>query len=92
LRRAARWDGVFPEDPSGDRLAPDAVKQRLAYIAQHREDSGPFDCVLAGASTDLPDGELERYEAVGVTWWLESIWPNVELSEVRSRIASGSPS
>jgi len=92
LRRAARWDGVFPEDPSGERLAPETVKQRLAYIAQHRQAATPFDCVLAGASADLPDGELARYESIGVTWWLESIWPNVELSEVRSRIAAGPPS
>jgi alkanesulfonate monooxygenase SsuD/methylene tetrahydromethanopterin reductase-like flavin-dependent oxidoreductase (luciferase family) len=91
LRRAARWDGVFPENPSGERISPEAVEQRLAYIADHRQADTPFDCVLAGASADLPQGELARYEAAGVTWWLEGIGPNVELSEVRSRIASGPP-
>jgi hypothetical protein len=67
------------------------VQERLAYIAEHRATDRPLDCVLAGASADLPDGELGRYEAVGVTWWLESIWPNVELRDVRSRIAAGPP-
>lgn len=91
LRRAAQWDGVFPEDPSGQRLPPEAIAQRLAYIGEHRQSDASFDCILAGRSADLPDGELARYDAVGVTWWLESIWPNVEIDDVRSRIASGPP-
>lgn len=91
LRRAARWDGVFPEDPGGRRLSPDEVAERLTYIATHRESTAPFDCVLAGVSADLPSGELDRYQSMGVTWWLESLWPSLTLRDLKDRITAGPP-
>ena len=92
LRRAARWDGVFPEHEEGRRLAPAEIAEMLAYIARHRNDPGPFDVVVAGESAALAGGELAELEAAGVTWWLEAIWPNVSLDDVRERIAAGPPS
>jgi alkanesulfonate monooxygenase SsuD/methylene tetrahydromethanopterin reductase-like flavin-dependent oxidoreductase (luciferase family) len=92
LRRAARWDGVFPEHEEGRRLTPAEIAEMLAYIALHRNDPGPFDVVVAGESAALAGGELAEHEAAGVTWWLEAIWPNVSLDAVRERIAAGPPS
>ncbi len=35
---------------------------------------------------------VAEYAAAGVTWWLESVWPGVALTEVRSIIDQGPPS
>jgi alkanesulfonate monooxygenase SsuD/methylene tetrahydromethanopterin reductase-like flavin-dependent oxidoreductase (luciferase family) len=92
VRRAARWDGAFPEDPSGRRLSPDEVTALLDRITEQREGAGPYDVVIAGQSRELTDGELAAYQAAGVTWWLEGIWPDVSLDEARERIKAGVPS
>jgi alkanesulfonate monooxygenase SsuD/methylene tetrahydromethanopterin reductase-like flavin-dependent oxidoreductase (luciferase family) len=91
MRRAARWDGAFPEDPSGRRLTPDEVAALLADISQQRQASGPYDVVIAGQTGELADGELAAYKDAGITWWLEGIWPDVPLTGVRERIAAGPP-
>ena len=67
VRRAARWDGVFPEHPGGRRLSPDEIAELLEQIREHRDDSGSFDAVVAGRSSGLADGELRAYEQAGLT-------------------------
>jgi alkanesulfonate monooxygenase SsuD/methylene tetrahydromethanopterin reductase-like flavin-dependent oxidoreductase (luciferase family) len=89
LRRAARWDGVFPEHAGGGRLSPSELADLLDYVRQHRETTDPFDAVIAGKSADLPDTDFAAYAAAGATWWLESIQPKDVLTEVRQRIAAG---
>jgi alkanesulfonate monooxygenase SsuD/methylene tetrahydromethanopterin reductase-like flavin-dependent oxidoreductase (luciferase family) len=89
LRRAARWDGVFPELAGGGRLSPAELGTALRYLHEQRSSPGPYDVVIAGPLGDVHGEELEAYEAAGVTWWLEAIMPDVELSEVRRRIARG---
>jgi alkanesulfonate monooxygenase SsuD/methylene tetrahydromethanopterin reductase-like flavin-dependent oxidoreductase (luciferase family) len=89
VRRAARWDGAFPEDPSGRRLTPDSVALLLADISQQRKIAGPYEMVIAGQSGELADGELTAYEEAGVTWWLEGIRPDVPLEKARQRVAVG---
>lgn len=91
LRRAARWDGVFPEHTDGNRLSPSELAELLDYVGQHRETASPFDAVIGGRSADLGATELAAYAAAGLTWWLESIRPNDLLSDVRERIAAGPP-
>lgn len=89
VRRAARWDGAFPEHPDGRRLSPAEMTELLAEIAAHRERTGPFDAVIAGSSASLAAGELEAYADAGATWWLEGVSPNDSLADVRARIAGG---
>ena len=91
LRRAARWDGVFPEHAGGDRLSPSELAELLDYVRQHRDRSEPFDAVVAGRSADLAATELAAYAAAGATWWLESIRPKDPLTDVRQRITAGPP-
>lgn len=93
FRRAARWDGVFPELQGGDTPTPDDVRDILAFTAKHRTSDGPFDVVIDGC-TDGESGELMAdYEAAGVTWWLERITPGEYQSadEVLGRIQAGPP-
>ena len=95
FRRAARFDGVFPtfegvghaEMPPPERLA-----EALRYTLEHRRDDGPFDVALEGQS-DGPDPErVARYEAAGLTWWIEKLgWFRGPLDAMRERIDRGPP-
>ena len=91
LRRAARWDGVFPEHADGGRLTPAELTELLDYVRQHRDAADPFDAVIAGKSADVTPIELADYADAGMTWWLESIRPGETLTDVRQRIAAGPP-
>jgi alkanesulfonate monooxygenase SsuD/methylene tetrahydromethanopterin reductase-like flavin-dependent oxidoreductase (luciferase family) len=91
LRRAARWDGVFPEHADGSRLSPMELAELLDYVRQHRAAPDPFDAVIAGRSADVGAEELGAYAAAGLTWWLESSRPNDLLADMRERIAAGPP-
>lgn len=91
LRRAARWDGVFPEHAGGGRLSTHDLATLLDEVREHRDSTDPFDVVLAGMSSELADGELGAYADIGLTWWLESIMPDDSLDEARQRIAAGPP-
>lgn len=91
LRRAARWDGVFPEHPGGRRLSPAELAELLTYVREHRQAADAFDAVISGHSAELAEGELERYSTAGASWWLEGITPAMSLAEVRERIIAGVP-
>jgi hypothetical protein len=71
------------------------MRQMRAYIDQHRTATTPFDVVFGGRAHDLAAADrsahVAAYAAAGVTWWLESVWPDVALAEVRSIIDHGPP-
>jgi alkanesulfonate monooxygenase SsuD/methylene tetrahydromethanopterin reductase-like flavin-dependent oxidoreductase (luciferase family) len=82
VRRAARWDGLFPIELSG----PDALAELAGEVARLREGAaGPFDLVV-----DNPPGEdPQPWEEAGATWCLVGFGQQPEESEVRDVIASG---
>jgi alkanesulfonate monooxygenase SsuD/methylene tetrahydromethanopterin reductase-like flavin-dependent oxidoreductase (luciferase family) len=94
FRRAARWDGIFPVGRTGT-LSPDDIRDMRAYIDSHRTATSPFDVVFGGRAQALPAAErsahVADYAAAGVTWWLESMWADVALSEVQSIVQQGPP-
>ena len=67
----------------------------LAFVKSERTGDGPFDLVHAGLLSGDRDGDAalaRRYEAVGVTWWLEHIYPGrMTAAETRDFIALGPP-
>jgi alkanesulfonate monooxygenase SsuD/methylene tetrahydromethanopterin reductase-like flavin-dependent oxidoreductase (luciferase family) len=95
LRRAARWDGVFPIVEQGI-VQPDEVREILAYVRQYRTTDGPFDVTVTGYTGDKPPEEvaplLRSYAEAGVTWWQEGFWWTDTLDIVRERIRQGPPS
>jgi alkanesulfonate monooxygenase SsuD/methylene tetrahydromethanopterin reductase-like flavin-dependent oxidoreductase (luciferase family) len=91
LRRAARWDGAFPENPSGARVSPQEVAGLLARVDNLRSGPGPFDIVVGGRNGELRRLELAELSAAGVTWWLESIPPGRSLADTRDLIRRGPP-
>ena len=91
LRRAARYDGVFPIKP-GAPLTPAEIEQLLADIASFRAEEGvpsaqPFDVVLTGA---VPH-ELDSLARAGVTWWLASVDHHGAAGEIDRMVDQGPP-
>jgi len=103
MRRAAKWDGVFPLKDSGDpenpfaQNAPEDVREIRSYIAQHRADDAPFDFVVAGwTGLERAKGAelVAPYAEAGVTWWIEGLdWfgPDATPERLLERIEAGPP-
>jgi alkanesulfonate monooxygenase SsuD/methylene tetrahydromethanopterin reductase-like flavin-dependent oxidoreductase (luciferase family) len=96
FRRAARWDGVFPEFPrGGDELAQ--LGEVVEYVRAQRASTAAFDVVYSSGPEATPD-RLATIAAAGATWWLarieaqyfgadgKSAWP---MAAMRARIAAG---
>jgi alkanesulfonate monooxygenase SsuD/methylene tetrahydromethanopterin reductase-like flavin-dependent oxidoreductase (luciferase family) len=79
LRRAARWDGLFPIDQD----EPEQLAEMVAYVNEQREDdAGKFDIVV-----DRPPGtDPGPWEAAGATWCLVGFGPTPSEKEVRAAI------
>lgn len=101
ILRAARWDGIFPTlgAVSHDDAIAELSRIRTA-IASRRDSLAGFDIVRGGETNPgRRDAEvLARYEAAGVTWWLENInpsrwggWEPWPAAAIRERIAAGPP-
>jgi alkanesulfonate monooxygenase SsuD/methylene tetrahydromethanopterin reductase-like flavin-dependent oxidoreductase (luciferase family) len=103
LRRAARWDGVWPlrRDPSGNSVAltPDDVRGVCAAIAEERaaaDRSGSFEVLVAGMTPSHDRASaaatVRAFADAGATWWTERInRQRGSLAEQRERIRQGPP-
>jgi alkanesulfonate monooxygenase SsuD/methylene tetrahydromethanopterin reductase-like flavin-dependent oxidoreductase (luciferase family) len=84
LRRAARWDGLFPIDLPG----PEALAKLDDDVRGLRAESGreaPFDLVV-----DRPvESDPGPWEAAGATWILTDFGPQPRAHEVRETIEAG---
>jgi alkanesulfonate monooxygenase SsuD/methylene tetrahydromethanopterin reductase-like flavin-dependent oxidoreductase (luciferase family) len=79
VRRAAKWDGLFPIDLPG----PDAVAELAAEVRELRgPDAGPFDIVVETA----PGEDPAPWAAAGATWCLTSFGSTPTEAEVRAAI------
>jgi alkanesulfonate monooxygenase SsuD/methylene tetrahydromethanopterin reductase-like flavin-dependent oxidoreductase (luciferase family) len=82
VRRAARWDGLFPVDLPG----PDALAELAGEIAEQRgDDRGSFELVI-----DLePGAELDAWRQAGATWILTDFGRQPTEAQVREFIVHG---
>jgi alkanesulfonate monooxygenase SsuD/methylene tetrahydromethanopterin reductase-like flavin-dependent oxidoreductase (luciferase family) len=82
VRRAARWDGLFPIELPG----PDALAELGAEVAELRgPDAGPFDLVAEGP----PGTDPAPWEAAGATWLLTGFGQSPTVRELREAIEAG---
>src|SRR3954447_2617905 len=82
LRRAARWDGLFPIEMPG----PDDLAQLVAEVlALRAPDAGPFDIVVEHPPGDDP----APWADAGATWCLASFGQTPREDEVRAAIDAG---
>ena len=106
FRRAARWDGVFPQDirlRGVEMMAPQEMQSLLSYMTPYRQTEASYDVVQAGITSGLsPEQDsalIASYAAVGVTWWLENFmpqrwggsWSDWPLDQMHRRISQGPP-
>jgi alkanesulfonate monooxygenase SsuD/methylene tetrahydromethanopterin reductase-like flavin-dependent oxidoreductase (luciferase family) len=82
LRRAARWDGLFPIDLPGPEALAELVEEVRGLRAGNDD---PFDFVVEVA----PGADTESWEAAGATWVLTSFGYTARLKEVRAAIEAG---
>jgi alkanesulfonate monooxygenase SsuD/methylene tetrahydromethanopterin reductase-like flavin-dependent oxidoreductase (luciferase family) len=81
VRRALRWDGVFPIGlPS-----PGALAELVGEIGQARPAGDPFDVVV----NVLPDDDPGPWVRAGATWTLTDFGMQPTLAEVRAVIDVG---
>jgi alkanesulfonate monooxygenase SsuD/methylene tetrahydromethanopterin reductase-like flavin-dependent oxidoreductase (luciferase family) len=84
VRRAARWDGLFPIELPG----PDALEELVAEVTAQRETEGiaaPF----AVAVANRPGADPAPWEAAGATWCLTDFGPQPTEAAVRAAIDAG---
>ena len=82
VRRAARWDGLFPIELPG----PDALAELAADVRELRHGStAPFDLVVENP----PGTEIGPWEAAGATWCLTSFSSTPKEAVVREAIEAG---
>src|SRR4051794_41208189 len=82
VRRAARWDGLFPIELPG----PDALAELAADVRELRHGStAPFDLVVENP----PATDLGPWEAAGATWCLTGFDSTPKEAEVRQAIDAG---
>ena len=82
VRRAARWDGLFPIDLPG----PDALAEMVADVRALRDGAdGAYDIVV----TNPAGTAREPWEAAGATWCLTGFGPAPTEAEVAAAIEAG---
>lgn len=84
LRRAARWDGLFPIELPG----PDELAELADEVGRLRGAAG------AGGAFDLvaklpPGGDADAWERAGATWLLTEFGPQPQRDAVRAAIEAG---
>jgi alkanesulfonate monooxygenase SsuD/methylene tetrahydromethanopterin reductase-like flavin-dependent oxidoreductase (luciferase family) len=89
VRRAARWDGIFPmKVQSSDRfeaLSPDDVQAIVSYVKGRRGSVEGFDVVIGApfpAAGRSARDVVHEYEAAGATWLIYSEGSPDEMSEL----------
>ena len=101
LRRAARWDGLFPTSRHTDETGEPMPLDELAAILEVLRDARPdgsldgYDVVVMGESpADAASAAalIGPYAAAGATWWCETIsGRRGSLDEMLARVAVGPP-
>jgi hypothetical protein len=82
VRRAARWDGLFPTDlPGPDALAELANEVRALRAGRDE----PFELVVEVA----PGAAADPWEAAGATWVLSGFGSQPRRDEVSEAIEAG---
>lgn len=98
LARAAKWDGIIPVDMSPgkdpfERVAPEVLREIVAWCIEHRASPSPFDVVIEGNTASAGDTDyVGSVQEAGATWFIESRWDDEETPEsLLARIRMGPP-
>ena len=81
LKRAARWDGMFPIELPG----PDALAELVAEVHELRNVFAPFEVVIEND----PGTDSAPWIEAGATWCLAGFGPQPIRAEVEAAIDAG---
>jgi alkanesulfonate monooxygenase SsuD/methylene tetrahydromethanopterin reductase-like flavin-dependent oxidoreductase (luciferase family) len=93
-RRAARYEGVYPEKDGLDALSLDELRAIIDEVRTHRQSDAPFDVVLNARPSNHKQGgpSLAEYAHVGATWSITAIHDGLGTpNEVRELVTAGPP-
>jgi alkanesulfonate monooxygenase SsuD/methylene tetrahydromethanopterin reductase-like flavin-dependent oxidoreductase (luciferase family) len=91
-RRAARYEGVYPEKDGLDALSLDELRAIIDEVRTHRQSDAPFDVVLNARPSNHKQGgpSLAEYAHVGATWSITAIHDGLGTpDQVRELVAAG---
>ena len=97
FRRAARFEGTFPEFTNRRGYAVAKYFENVAkYIEQHRGNLEGFDFVTLGKAPRRKNKLRECFEPIlksrKITWWVERVYSwKGDLEQIRQRIREGPP-
>ncbi len=102
LERAARYDGLLPSafDAQGKtrQATPDELRAMLAYIAERRNRSDPYEVIVEGETPGNDPlqaaAQVAPWAAAGATWWIETLWqapPEQGREPIFRRLRQGPP-
>jgi alkanesulfonate monooxygenase SsuD/methylene tetrahydromethanopterin reductase-like flavin-dependent oxidoreductase (luciferase family) len=90
LRRAARYDGVFPVSHVKLLTGEDLTEVMRVVGEERPPDTGPFDLVVV--NHERPDAaRLVDLRGAGATWWLQGFGETPRLADVETAAAAGPP-
>jgi alkanesulfonate monooxygenase SsuD/methylene tetrahydromethanopterin reductase-like flavin-dependent oxidoreductase (luciferase family) len=90
LRRAARYDGVFPVSHVASLTRAD-LDEVMRVIGAHRApEAGSFDLVVVGHER-ADAARLDELREAGTTWWLQGFGESPRLADVQAAAAAGPP-
>jgi alkanesulfonate monooxygenase SsuD/methylene tetrahydromethanopterin reductase-like flavin-dependent oxidoreductase (luciferase family) len=90
LRRAARYDGVFPVSHVKPLTGEDLTEVMRVVGEDRPPDAGPFDLVVV--NHERPDAaRLDDLRGAGATWWLQGFGETPRLGDVEAAAAAGPP-
>jgi alkanesulfonate monooxygenase SsuD/methylene tetrahydromethanopterin reductase-like flavin-dependent oxidoreductase (luciferase family) len=88
LRRAARYEGVYPIRADMRDMTLEDISSVGSYVGKHRTGTGPFDIVVYGG----PDSDVQEMERAGATWYITGPSEGGEsLATTLEWIAAGPP-
>ncbi len=93
FQRAAQYDGVFPLKMGGDEnLSPNDYKEIIQYLKQYRSSFDSYDIIKPIVTTGIKEEDewINDYLNIGITWFVESMWPERDsLDNFKKIIARG---
>lgn len=85
MRRAARWDGLFPLFDPGGVSSLELFTEAVDFIRAERAKigaDGPYELIVRGIrgkgeSREQWAEQTAKFAAAGATWWLEHLMPHM---------------
>ena len=98
--RAARYEGILPalvgEGAEPPSLTPEVLREIVAWVGERRESDRPFEFVIEGVTPTGDPGaasaQVRAWADAGATWWIESMWGDYSLDDLKRRVEQGPPS